>query len=232
MFARRVQRRRHADQHDLRPKCRQQCHGSTGRGDGPWAAELEVKPRNFRSGLYKFRTTAYGTLPVDDDLRRTIRRGISGTAMPIFSHLHDEEIDALLSYLKHLSRRWRDPQAAPLPVPMPEIPAWFGTAEESRRAAAAAPRYASLCAACHGDSGKGDGPAAQGLVDASGRPAPPAVLAAPHHKSGDSPSDLYRSIATGLDGTPMVGFAGQLAEGEIWELVAWIQARGRPSSAP
>ena len=73
-----------------------ECHGTTGRGNGPWAAELEVKPRNFRSGLFKFRTTAYGTLPVETDLRRTIRSGISGTAMPIFSQLHDEEVDALI----------------------------------------------------------------------------------------------------------------------------------------
>jgi len=48
----------------------------------------------------------------------------------------------------------------------------------------------------------------------------PADLTAPHHKSGDSPRDLYRTVATGLNGTPMAGFAGQLREEEIWELVA------------
>jgi mono/diheme cytochrome c family protein len=209
----------------------QECHGATGRGDGSWADELETRPRNFRSGIYKFRTTAYGTLPTDEDLRRTIRSGISGTAMPIFAHLHDEDIDALVTYLKHLSKRWRDPAAAPVPVPIPEVPAWFGTEDEADHALAAEARYASLCASCHGERGKGDGPAAKGLADVWGRSIAPAVLAAPHHKSGDSPKDLYRSIATGLDGTPMVGFGELLEEQEIWELVAWIRAKGATDGA-
>lgn len=204
-----------------------ECHGTTGRGNGPWAPELEVKPRNFRSGLFKFRTTSYGTQPVDADLRRTIRSGISGTAMPIFSQLHDEEVDALIVYLKNLSKSWKDPALAAQPLPMPGIPAWFSTAEEREpHAAAGKARFATLCAACHGEGGKGDGPGGKGLIDGWGNPITPAVLAAPHHKSGDSPGDLYRTIATGLNGTPMLGYAGTLTEEEIWELVAWIGALG------
>lgn len=210
-----------------------ECHGATGRGNGPWAAELEVKPRNFRSGLFKFRTTAYGTRPVDGDLRRTIRSGISGTAMPVFSQLHDEEIDALIVYLKNLSKAWKDPALAPKPVPQPELPAWFSSDEERRRRSrAGAARFATLCAACHGPGGKGDGEGGKGLVDGWGHPIAPAVLASPHHKSGGSPRDLYRTIATGLNGTPMVGYAGTLQEEEIWELVAWIGELGAAANAP
>ena len=51
------------------------CHGSTGRGDGPWSEGLTDKPRNFRVGIFKFRTTPFGKLPTEDDLRRTIRTG-------------------------------------------------------------------------------------------------------------------------------------------------------------
>ncbi len=201
-----------------------ECHGPTGRGNGPWAAELDVKPRNFRSGLFKFRTTAFGTLPVDDDLRRTIRSGISGTAMPVFSQLHDEEVEALIAYLKNLSRSWKDPALAPVPVAIPEIPEWFASpAALARRARTGATRYAALCAACHGGAGRGDGAGRVGLMDAWGKPIAPAVLAAPHFKSGDSPRDLYRTIATGLNGTPMIGYASTLSEDEIWNLVAWIQ---------
>ena len=120
-----------------------ECHGSTGRGNGPWAAELEVKPRNFRSGLFKFRTTAYGTQPVDADLRRTIRSGISGTAMPVFSQLHDEEIDALIVYLKNLSKAWKDPALAAKPVPQPSVPGWFSSSEDrARRATTGSARFA------------------------------------------------------------------------------------------
>lgn len=200
-----------------------ECHGTTGRGNGPWAAELDVKPRNFRSGLFKFRTTTYGTLPVEADLRRTIRSGISGTAMPIFAHLHDEEVDALIVYLKNLSRAWKDPALAANPVPQPELPEWFASTEDrSRRALAGKERFALLCSSCHGAEGKGDGEAGKGLFDAWGHPIAPATLAAPHHKSGDSPRDLYRTISTGLNGTPMIGYAASLKDEEMWELVAWI----------
>lgn len=200
-----------------------ECHGTTGRGNGPWAAELDVKPRNFRSGLFKFRTTAYGTLPVETDLRRTIRSGISGTAMPIFAQLHDEEVDALIVYLKNLSRAWKDPTLAASPVPQPEPPGWIASTDErSRRTVAGKARFAQLCSACHGAKGKGDGEVGKGLIDAWGHPIAPATLAAPHHKSGDSPRDLYRTISTGLNGTPMIGYAGTLKEEEMWELVVWI----------
>ncbi|HRQ90885.1 MAG TPA: cytochrome c, partial [Bacteroidia bacterium] len=194
------------------------CHGATGRGNGPWAEGLAVKPRNFRSGIFKFRTTAYGTLPVDGDLRRTIRSGISGTTMPIFANLQDEEVDALVVYLKSLSRAWKDPELASQPVPQPAVPEWFASDEERvRRSVAGGQRFAALCAGCHGAEGKGDGVAGKGLVDGWGNEIAPAVLAAPHHKSGDAPSDLYRSISTGLNGTPMVGYAETLKPEEIWE---------------
>jgi mono/diheme cytochrome c family protein len=204
-----------------------ECHGTTGRGNGPWAAELEVKPRNFRSGLFKFRTTSYGTQPVDDDLRRTIRSGISGTAMPIFSQLHDEEVDALIVYLKNLSKSWKDPALAAQLVPMPEVPAWFASVPDRQpHITAGQAKFAMLCTICHGDVGKGDGAGGKGLIDGWGNPIAPAVLASPHHKSGDSPRDLYRTITTGLNGTPMLGYAASLKEEEIWELVAWILTLG------
>ena len=204
-----------------------ECHGSTGRGNGPWAVELDVKPRNFRTGLFKFRTTPYGKLPVDDDLRRTIRSGISGTAMPVFSHLLGDEVDALIVYLKNLSRSWSDETLLSEPLSIPAIPDWFSSAsEQPEHADKGRVRFAALCAVCHGPAGKGDGPGGLQLVDAWEQPIRPADLSAPHHKSGDSPRDLYRTIATGMNGTPMMGFAGLVTEAEIWDLVAFIGQLG------
>lgn len=207
-----------------------ECHGTAGRGDGPWADELETKPRNFRLGLFKFRTTAFGTLPVDNDLRRTIRSGISGTAMPVFAHLRDDEIDAIIAYLKQLSRSWRDPSQRPRPLPLPETPAWFADpAESARHADDGKALFVGLCSACHGSGAEGDGEAGKRLVDGAGNPIRPADLTTPHLKSGDAPADLYRTIATGLNGTPMVGYAGILDESAIWTLVAYIrQSRKDP----
>src|SRR5262249_57497199 len=59
-----------------------QCHGASGKGDGYGAPFLVPPPRDFTAGQFKFRTTASGQLPTDDDLFRTISRGASGTGMP------------------------------------------------------------------------------------------------------------------------------------------------------
>ena len=80
------------------------CHGTAGRGDGPWAAELSDKPRNFRTGAFKFRSTAFGTLPTEDDVRRTIRSGISGTAMTFCKDLSEDDVDALIGFINSMSR--------------------------------------------------------------------------------------------------------------------------------
>src|SRR3989449_7416395 len=58
------------------------CHGETGAGDGPAAAYMLPRPRNFTGAVYKIRTTASGQLPTDADLLRAIDEGLPGSAMP------------------------------------------------------------------------------------------------------------------------------------------------------
>ncbi len=81
------------------------CHGLEGSGAGPAAAVLSPYPRDFRPGLFKYTSTAGGAKPVDDDLERTLLRGVPGTAMPSFAMLKPGEIDALIEYVKYLSIR-------------------------------------------------------------------------------------------------------------------------------
>jgi mono/diheme cytochrome c family protein len=80
------------------------CHGVTGDGIGPTAGFLDPYPRDFRRGVYKFKSTPKGSKPTDEDLRRILVRGIPGTAMPSYA-LQDEELDALVQYVKYLSVR-------------------------------------------------------------------------------------------------------------------------------
>lgn len=202
------------------------CHGDRGKGDGPWAEGLTDKPRNFRAGIFKFRTTPFGKLPTEDDLRRTIRAGISGTAMPTFQKLSDGEVEAVIVYLTHLSRTWDDETLYAKPLDLPtEAPDWFSRDADLRAHEKAGSRlFAQSCMACHGPEGHGDGPASKGLIDVWEQPVLPAVLSKEHHKSGDRPTDLYRTIATGLNGTPMVGFEAVLEPGQIWDLVAFLKS--------
>jgi len=81
------------------------CHGISGDGAGPSAAMLTPYPRDFRNGVFKWTSTVAGAKPTRDDLDRTLRRGVPGTAMPSFMRLPDEEIESLIEYVQYLSIR-------------------------------------------------------------------------------------------------------------------------------
>jgi hypothetical protein len=68
----------------------------------PWY--LTPRPRDFTTGKYKIRTTETGSVPTDDDLMRTVRQGLYGTAMPGWERiLSDGDIHDVVEYVKSLS---------------------------------------------------------------------------------------------------------------------------------
>src|SRR3972149_3759262 len=73
---------------------------------------------------------------------------------------------------------------------------------------------AARCATCHGDVGRGDGPAAAGLVP------PPADLTAPALR-GSSPLESYRKINVGVAGTAMPAFSAQVGSDDRWALALY-----------
>ncbi|MCH2128994.1 MAG: cytochrome c [Pirellulaceae bacterium] len=81
------------------------CHGVSGDGAGPTAAFLNPYPRDYRRGVFKFKSTPIGEKPTDDDLERILRQGIPGTAMPSFDLLADDEVKSLVEYVKYLAIR-------------------------------------------------------------------------------------------------------------------------------
>jgi mono/diheme cytochrome c family protein len=81
------------------------CHGITGDGNGPTAIFLNPYPRDYRPGKFKFKSTPIGQRPTHDDLKKIVVDGIPGTAMPSFRLLPEQEIEALVHYVKYLSLR-------------------------------------------------------------------------------------------------------------------------------
>lgn len=81
------------------------CHGVTGNGRGRTAAVLKPYPRDFRMGVFKFKSTPRGTKPTREDLARRIREGIPGTAMKEIPELSEADVQALTDYVIYLS--WR-----------------------------------------------------------------------------------------------------------------------------
>jgi cytochrome c oxidase cbb3-type subunit 2 len=193
------------------------CHGARGDGQGPQAIRLVTKPRDFTSGLYKFRSTPSGSLPLVADIRRTIKEGVRTTSMLPQLHLTESEISAVAEYVKNFSARFeREQPAAAVEIPPvpPLTPELISTGKSLYGDAG--------CAECHGPDGRGDGPSAKGLKDHRDIPAIPADLTLRPFKSGQRPEDLYRSIATGLDGTPMPSYNSVLSTEEQWALVGYI----------
>jgi mono/diheme cytochrome c family protein len=70
------------------------CHGMEGGGDGPAAAAIQPKPRNFRDPQFWQGRTA-------QQLRLVVKEGRPGTLMPPFEGvLSETEIDGVVTYLQ------------------------------------------------------------------------------------------------------------------------------------
>jgi cytochrome c oxidase cbb3-type subunit 2 len=202
------------------------CHGIQGDGSGFLAAGFDVKPRDFRGGTYKFRSTESGELPTIADIERTIRVGVPGTTMPAWGQfLTTAEISDVARYLVVFSPRfveaWKQhtaPQPLHASAPPPNLAA---------RAAAGAAVYAQLqCAQCHGAGGRGDGPAGATLKDEWEQPIRAADLTYRWtFKNGNKPEDVYRTMVGGLNGTPMPSYGAMVPkEEDRWALVAYLLA--------
>jgi cytochrome c oxidase cbb3-type subunit 2 len=193
------------------------CHGERGDGNGPEAGRLKTQPRDFTGGIYKFRSTPSGSLPLDEDIYRSISQGVRGTSMLAQLHLSEKERWALTEYLKTFSPRFnaeKTPEAIPIPTQPPADAELIALGKRMYMDAG--------CAECHGPQGKGDGTSAKELKDDWGEPISPTDLTLKPFKAGPNPEDLYRTISTGLNGTPMPSYADVLTPKERWSLVFYI----------
>lgn len=100
------------------------CHGVSGNGRGPVGAAQVPYPRDYRMGVFKFKSTKRGAKPTKSDLTQLIKHGIPGTNMTSVQELlaleklkrgdaaswlpesiSDEDVAALVDYVIYLS--WR-----------------------------------------------------------------------------------------------------------------------------
>ena len=215
------------------------CHGVAGKGDGSVGPMLAPRrapqPRDFTSGEFKFRSTPSGQLPTTADLLRTVTEGVRSAGgpmtiglrghriMPGFRYMPLEQRLEVIEYVKSLNRRFWDRQeiktvAVPAPPTM--------TLE---RLARGKQLYADAeCLACHGERGRGDGPSAPTLKDNRELPIAATDLARPERfKNGARPEDIYRTLMTGLAGTPMPSYADSLEPDQAWDLAYYVLSLSR-----
>ncbi|QDT09128.1 cytochrome c [Stieleria marina] len=81
------------------------CHGITGNGRGTTSAILNPYPRDYRMGVFKFKSTSRSAKPTRADMVHLIANGIDGTAMKKIPELKDDDVEALADYVVYLSIR-------------------------------------------------------------------------------------------------------------------------------
>jgi len=203
------------------------CHGADGRGATPLARELTPLPQDLTRCNFKYRSTPSGTLPTDRDLLRTVYVGIPGSAMPSFARLVPlSELRAVVTEVKRRCDRFAS-AAAGAPLARPRWQRY----EEASAARGRAVYRREGCHSCHGDAGRGDGPAAGPLKDAAGRPIRPRDHAAGIFRSGFGRADVYRAFSTGLDGTPMPALPASVSEQDRWDLTHYLVSLSARRSA-
>ncbi|MEE8484505.1 MAG: c-type cytochrome [Nitrospinota bacterium] len=204
------------------------CHGTDGKGKGAATAHarhsgaggMAFYPADFTMGVYKFRSTPSGYLPTDEDIFRTITKGVPGL-MPSYAGLPPQERWQLVYYVKSFYPDFAEEDEEELELieignPIPSSTASIRKGEEF---------YQELkCWECHGAGGKGDGKKAAELKDDFGRK----ILAAnltklSSLKNGSSKKDIYRTIMTGFAGTPMASYYDSIEdEDDAWHMVNYI----------
>jgi cytochrome c oxidase cbb3-type subunit 2 len=207
----------------------QGCHGVEGDGNGPAATFMtKSRPRNFNVGVFKFRLTPSGSLPQDGDLWRTVTRGIRGTSMPSWHMLPDKVRIAVIQYIKFelaVDRSDPDDPYRYFVEETAEAPIYIGQAPPASEELVTHGKEVwqeAKCWECHGDSGKGNGEKAAGLENDFGFPIRPADLTSGQFKSGPSVKDIFRTVTTGLSGTPMPSYGDSFSEDERWALSYFV----------
>ena len=176
---------------------------------------LQVKPRDFIKGQYKVKSTPSGTLPLNEDLMRSIKFGLPGTAMVSQIFLSDNEISLIVTYIKSFSSRFS--QAKPgKAISLPPRPSF--SPEQLPLGQVAYQK--NQCIQCHGPEGKGDGVLAKNLTTK------PADLTQHPLKVGSTIQDIARTILTGMEGTPMPPYQFIIEGQELWYLAYYINSLG------
>jgi mono/diheme cytochrome c family protein len=206
-----------------------QCHGEKGDGEGYAAFHLLPKPRNFTTAKFKIRTTPNGALPTHQDLINVIRHGMPYTSMPSWPNFSNEQVSDLAYFVTTFSPDFSNPDLVPQQVPLPRAPHQTKESIEQGKKL----YVDNGCVRCHGTLGRGDGPSAPTLVDDLGNPIRAADLTQNWtFRGGSTREDVFRTMSTGLNGTPMPSFLDALKDDQRWAIADYIDSLSGGNKGP
>jgi len=161
------------------------CHGMDGSGNGSAAQWLQPAPTNLQQ--YEFTAAR---------IAQVLWEGVQGTAMPAWRDLPQADLAALINTVAEFN----DAVSGPAPT--------TDQLEQGENV------YLANCAQCHGEQGRGDGFAAEGLVVA------PSDFTRQRPNLGES----IRVLTQGIDGSPMAPWPDRLSDEEILAVSHYLRS--------
>jgi DMSO reductase family type II enzyme heme b subunit len=199
-----------------------QCHGYEGDGKGYASGQYTLpQPRAFDSGTYKFRTTASGDRPTDEDITRSTRKGNPGTTMPPWARFTDDEVKDIVEYVKSFEEETFEEDAEPFKIGKPPA-ASDAILKQGKEIFEKA-----KCWECHGKAGKGEGEKGwqkDFKNDWGTRAYPTDLTQSWEYRGGSALEDIFRTVTSGFDGTPMASFQSSYSDEERWALSHFVKS--------
>lgn len=170
------------------------CHGASGHG----GVGVPLALPDFQYGV------------TNDYLEKTIRLGRPGRIMPAFTNLKDNEVKAIIKYI----RTWA-----------PGKPFKYSNKKINGNLKHGEQLYARKCAACHGANGEGG----KGTGVTFSRPRNLPIIAPSISNPGflaSAPDMMIKTVLmNGREGTPMLSYLKQgLSEKDIDDVVTYVRS--------
>ena len=177
----------------------QLCHGGSGKGDGPLAIAMDIRPADLTTTV-RSRSDTILTRIITGEGRQTItgrdRHNLLSEAMPEWKDVFSAtQVEALIAYLRFLSRSRHELMGDP------EVGMVL---------------YQKYCQVCHGESGEGDGIMTR-LIGIS-----PMDHTNPNEANGLDNQEIAASILDGK-GRFMPAWRGILGQADVEALVSYIR---------
>ena len=160
------------------------CHGADADGKGLASNSLLPKPIDLHSDHFS-----------DAHLATALWDGVYGTAMPAWRELDKDDLTDLTAYVYSL-------ESNQVAVSLPDVA--FAAAKKT---------YDAHCLSCHGENGRGDGPAAGAL-----KPSP-----VDFHVRQPSTERAWNVLNDGIPGSSMPGWKNVLTQDQLRSLVPYVQ---------
>lgn len=223
------------------------CHGVKGDGQGVAYKGLQVPPRDFTQGTYKFGQVLAGELPHDRDFYKLLKDGLHGTAMLPWD-MSEKQMYQVMQYIKTFARDTWEGKDKELGVRIVPTKDPYGLAHKQAAIRRGKEVYhtEAQCQSCHrayisyeemSDLSEEAYGESLSLSDMDPlmyqvKPQPsdygfntlPPDFTWHHIRSGYDIEDIYIRLVAGIGGTSMPSWKDVLSDEDIWAVAHYVRS--------